>query len=378
MNTLTRTLWFISALAMAGCTDDRPEPSENNTTEKPEVTVTEVQLWQSETNRALPGVMRPGKRAVISTRMTGTLKTVEVEPGDQVTTGQPLATVDSREVESAIDAAKSNVQAAGAALEQAKQEHERLQRLYEEDLIARVRMERAGVRIRELKAQLHKAKAELQNQQTTLDYTRLSAPFNGMVAETLIDPGSFVGPGQALMVLEARDRLRVDVPVSSQVAASLTPGQVVSVVAAKEGRTLPAHLISIIPALDGQATGQRLRLQLEPGASELAPGQVVTVLIPTTDSRSSIRTQDWVALPENALIRRGQLTGTLVLEQNGEEAVVHLKWIKTANPPENQSDMIPVTEGLSPGELVVLAPSSDLRDGQKVSVKLAGADNGQR
>lgn len=377
MIALSRPLWFIWVLALAGCSGDGPEPSDKDPAPKPEVTVADVQLWQDERTRALPGVVRPGKRAVISTRMTGTLKTVHVEPGDHVIPGQSLATVDSREVESAINAAKSNIQAAETALEQAQRESERLQRLYEEDLIARVKMEQAEVRVQKFQAQLQTAKAELQSQQINLDYARLTAPFGGMVAETLIDAGSFVGPGQALMVLEARDTLRIDVPVSSQVAATLESGQQVSVRAVRGSHTLTAHVISIIPALD-EATGQRLRLALQHGGSDLAPGQVVTVLIPTENSRSASRDRDWVALPKSALIRRGQLTGALVLEQSSDEAAVHLKWIKTAHPTANKIDMIPVTEGLSPGEYVVLAPSSDLRDGQKVTIKAARADNGQR
>lgn len=378
MIALSRVLWLTSSLALAGCFGDTSEPQEKETAERPEVTVAEVKPWQNGANRTLPGIVRPGKRAVLSTRMSGTLQTVSVEPGDRITTGQHLANVDSRQLKSAIIAVQVDIKAAESALQQARWEHARLQRLYEEDLIARVKMEQAGVRVRQLEARLQRAKAELQSQQTNLDYTRLSAPFDGQVTETLVDPGSFVGPGQALLVIEARDTLRIDVPVSSQVATSLTPGQLIQVLSGKEGHTLPARLIGIVPALDKAATGQRLRLALDNEHSTLAPGQVVTVLVPTQNRLSVNDTHDWVGLPESALIRRGQLTGTLVLEQNGDESRVHLKWIKTANLPANGSDKIPITEGLSAGEKVVLNPSTALRDGQKVTVKPVVADNVRR
>jgi len=377
MTVFIRALWLCSLLVLAGCFGEEPEPEAKKSTPTPEVTVAEIQPWQNGATRTLPGVVRPGKRAVISTRMSGTLETVNVEAGDTVAAGQPLATVDSREVESAITAARANVRARESALQQAGREYERLQRLYDEDLIARIKMEQAGVRVQEFEARLQSAKAELQSQQSNLDYTRLSAPFDGLVAETLADAGSFVGPGQALMVLEARDTLRIDVPVSSRIAASLLPGQRVSVNVGEEGHTLPAHLTGIIPALDKEATGQRLRLTLNNKQSGLAPGQVVTVLVPTPNERTA-NTRNWVALPESALIRRGQLTGTLVLEQSGDETAVHLKWIKTANPPANGTDRIPVTEGLSAGKQVVLNPSADLQDGQTVTVIPAGANDGQQ
>ena len=377
MTVFTRALWLSPLLVLAGCFGEAPEPEAKKNTPTPEVTVAEIRPWQNGTTRTLPGVVRPGKRAVISTRMSGTLETVDVEPGDTVTTGQHLATVDSREVESAITAARANVQATESALQQARREHERLQRLYDEDLIARVKMEQGGVRVQEFEARLQTAKAELQSQQSNLDYTRLTAPFDGLVAETLVDAGSFVGPGQALMVLEARDTLRIDVPVSSRIAASQLPGQLVSVITGEEGHTLPAHLTGIIPALDKEATGQRLRLTLNSKQNGLAPGQVVTVLVPAPDEHTA-STRNWVALPESALIRRGQLTGTLVLEQRGDETAVHLKWIKTANPPANGTNKIPVTEGLSAGEQVVLNPSADLQDGQTVTVTPSGANDGKQ
>jgi len=230
--------------------------------------------------------------------------------------------------------------------------------------------------VRELEAQLQAAQSELEAQKVNQSYTRLTAPFNGQVAETLVDEGSFVGPGQPLLVLEARDRLRVDVPVSSQLAASLTPGQLVSVMT-DDKTSLPAHLTGVIPALDNEATGQRLRLTLEDARHQLAPGQVVSVLVPRTTHPQPTRQSNWVGVPREALIRRGQLTGVLVVEQTDGSAAVHLKWIKTANPPANGTERIPVTEGLSAGERVVLNPSADLQDGQSVTLTNAGQDNGE-
>jgi hypothetical protein len=73
-----------------------------------------------------------------------------------------------------------------------------------------------------------------------------------------------------------------------------------------------------------------------------------------------------MALPRAALIRRGQLTGTMVFEQKNEKAFVYLRWIRTVAGEPGENDFIPVSQGLETGELVVLNPSPDLRDGQQV------------
>ncbi|MFO8143033.1 MAG: efflux RND transporter periplasmic adaptor subunit [Marinobacter sp.] len=373
MNIFTRILLSAAALTVTGCINEAPESPET-AAETPEVTVDEIQAWQGAANQKLPGVVRPGKRAALSTRIAGTLLSVEVEPGDRVETGDLLATVDAREVDAAIAATRAKISASEAAVEQVRLDSQRLQRLYEEDLIARVRVEQVEVKHQELKAQLQAGRSELQAQQANLSYTRLTAPFTGLVAETLVDAGSFVGPGQPLLILEARERLRVDVPVSSHMAASLIPGQRLSVITGPDQTTLPAYLTSVVPALGDEGTGQRLRLTLDADSDQLAPGQVVSVLVPNPDTAQRPQNGHWVGLPKAALIRRGQLTGTLVIEQSGDGPAVHLKWIKTTTTPDNGTDLIPVTQGLSVGDKVVLNPSAKLQDGQSVTVKSAGPD----
>lgn len=368
MNSLIRLLLPVIALFTSGCFGEAPESPEPSP-EKPVVTVAEIGKWDHPAQLELPGVVRPGTRAILSTRIAGTLLSINASPGDSVDAGALLATVDSRDVLSAIAAAKTKVTASRSAVEQARLESERLQRLYQEDLIARVQIERALVKLDELRARLQGAESELEAQQTNLSYARVTAPFDGLVAETLVDEGSFVGPGQPLLVLEERGRLRIDVPVSSQMAATMTSGQQVQVITGREAALSEARLVSVIPALGDDSTGQRLRLHTT--SDKLSPGQVVSVLLPNPDTGQQQTTREWVSLPEVALIRRGQLTGTLVVNQPEGHPTVHLKWIKTAIPPGNRSERIPVTQGLSVGEQVVLNPSENLRDGQQVTISNA-------
>lgn len=369
-------LLFAATLVLSSCFSEAPESPEAPS-ERPEVRVAQTREWQYPASEELPGIVRPDKRAIISTRIAGTLLSVEVDPGDRVKTGELLATVDAREVHAAIAAARANITAAEAALQQAQLDSQRLQRLYEEDLIARVRAERAEVKRQELEAQLQAARSELEARKANLSYARLTAPFTGWVSETLVDAGSFLGPGQPLLVLEGREQWRIDVPVSNRLAVSLTPGQQIPVATSPGRNTVPAHLTGVIPALDEGGTGQRLRLSLASGNEPLAPGQVVSVLVPSPDNQRQKQKDGWVGLPKAALIRRGQLTGVLILEQRqGSPAVINLRWIKTATPPVNTTDLVLVTQGLSVGEHVVLNPTAELEDGQSVTVKPAGPDDG--
>ncbi len=358
---------LFTAGGLAGCSDQAPETT-TNSDETATVEVAETVAWTHPTTRQLPGVVSPGERALLSTRVAGTLTSVPAAPGDAVAKGELLATVDAREVEAAIAAARENVTAAEAAVAQARLNSQRLHRLYDEDLIARVRTEQADVKLSELKAQRQAAQSELKAQRANLDYTRITAPFAGHVSETLMDAGSFVGPGQPIVALEQRHRLNIDVPVSREQADILTAGQRLAVLMGGE-RIAEARLVSVIPALSDQGTGQRLRLSVETPPARLVPGHVVSVTVPIPPPKRQQEHTTRVGVPQEALIRRGQLTGVLVVEASTDTPTLQLRWIKTATPPAGADNLIPVTQGLAVGERVVLNPVPSLRDGQAVSLQ---------
>jgi len=114
----------------------------------------------------------------------------------------------------------------------------------------------------------------------------------------------------------------------------------------------------------------------------MTPRQSLSVVVPVTVAERQQQNTEWVGLPGAALIRRGELTGVLVVkspyEQGSDEpTVVNLKWIKTAITPVNTSGLIPVSQGLEVGDRVVLNPSADLQDGQPVVIDNAGSANGR-
>ncbi|MDR5900010.1 efflux RND transporter periplasmic adaptor subunit [Halomonas vilamensis] len=380
-----KALWRTARRVVAGlltvglltaCSDQPPAP-QTKSAAIPSVEVGETVAWDYPETRHLPGVVSPAKRAVLSTRVAGAVTSVFVQAGEQANTGELLASVDAREVDAAIAVAQEKITAAEAAAAQARLNSQRLHRLYAEDLIARVRTEQADVKLKELEAQLQTARSELKAQQANLSYTRITAPFDGYVTETLVDTGTFVGPGQPMLVFEQRRQLHIDVPISREQAAALVTGQKLSILTDTHDANTQARLISVIPALTDGGTGQRLRLIVDAPPASLSPGQVVTVRVPTPSLGQQGENAIRVGLPQAALIRRGQLTGVLVVDMSREKPTLQLRWIKTATPPAGVDDHIPVIQGLSVDEKVVLNPDPTLKDGQTVSVQPAAQRPGE-
>lgn len=327
-----------------------------------QVAVTKIRPWQNPLIRQFPGVVRPGQRAFLSTRMNGTVQSIQVQAGDQVQEDQVLATIESRDVQAAVRAAEEQLQAAQQAHEQAVKNVRRMERLYAEDLIPRNRLEQAQVQEQDLEAGVAQARSALRIQRVNLSYARIRAPFPGTVGEVVVDQGAFVGPGTPVLILEDRSEMRIDAPVPREIGDRVSSGESFAVDSPLLGEPIQAGFVAVIPAQGDAAVGQILRLSLQNPPDALQPGQVVQVLI----RESSAAEGDMVGLPQSALIRRGQLTSVLVVEEVDDEYVLRLRWISTMVPETRDQDLIPVRQGLEAGEMVVMDPSLEMRDGQRV------------
>jgi RND family efflux transporter MFP subunit len=354
---------LFAILLLAGCFESRDHKgtSDPGTKEPVSVNVVEIKPWQKPFSRHFPGVVSPGRRAVLSTRTNGTIKSIKVQAGDHVSAGAVLVHIESRDLKAAIAGAKAQLKAAKASAAKALRDVNRLKRLYEEDLIARNRLELARVKQQKSAANVEKIRAGLQVKQVNRTYADITAPFTGIVSEVIMDEGSFIVPGRPVLILEDRTTLQIDVPVPSKTADQITPQDIVSVLDPSMSTPLQASYVAILPVMENSSAGQVLRLSLKNPPKTIQPGQVVTVLLNETGQKGL------VALPGAALIRRGQLTGVLVVEQKQNKDFVSLRWIRLA--PQKSSDensFVAVSQGLDAGEFVVLNPSSDLRNGQQI------------
>jgi RND family efflux transporter MFP subunit len=312
--------------------------------------------------------------------MSGTLTHVHVAAGDKVEEGDLVAQVDTRDVLAALDAARSQVEAAQSAYSKAQLDVQRLERLYAEDLIARNRLERARVEFAGRKNALEQARTQVRLQQTNLEYARIRAPFAGVVSEVPVDQGSFVGPGTTLVVLEDRSALRIDAPVSAHTAQTIrgnNPGFLVK--SPSTDQHYSASFQDIIPSMKEGGIGQILRLQLKAHGA-IQPGEVVEIAI-NMPLQNDIETelnpkQLPTCIPRSALIHQGQLTSVMLVEINSSHkntATVHKRWIITASSEtrpqagEASEPLVKVIQGLNSGEVVVLNPPSSLADGDKVT-----------
>lgn len=355
---------LILASGLPGCGE--PEGPVRDTPEDAQpVQVASAELVGEPAFFSAAGVVSPYRRVQMGTRQTGTVEAVLVRAGDRVTRGQEIMRVDSRDIKASRTAALLQRETAQDAYEQAIRDRDRFRRLYDEKLVAKIRLEEAELRAERAESALGRAEAELTAIEINMDYARLRAPFSGMVSEILTEKGSFVAPGVPLVVFEDRDRLEVEAGIDQVSAASLTAGDRLPVVVQGIAQPVEGRLQAVLPALGGTGTGLRLRVLIDDPPAELAPGMVAELRVPSTRDAPRV-----VRVPATALLRRGQLTGVFVVEA-GDDAQLRakLRWV-ALDPAERGGDWAYVKRGLEAGERVVSgSATSALSDGQAVELQ---------
>jgi len=356
---------------LVGCGNDPDAGGTDNASGEPspKVQVAAAKLQPAEASFSAAGVVAPVQRARLGTRQAGNVVEVMVEAGDSVQAGQPVLRVDARDLQAALTAARLARRAATTASATADRNRERFQRLFDEQLIARARLEEVELAAEQARGRLEQAEAELAAVEVNLDYAVLRAPFSGVVSELLADVGTFVAPGPPLVIFEDRSRLEINAAIDQDTAARLAPGQLLQLRARGLEQNITGRIQAVLPALEQPGVGQRLRLVVDDPPPTLAPGMVVELQLPAPQ-----KVRSFVVIPASAVLRRGQLHGVFVVEADDRDRLhAYLRWVAVApaQAPGNGSESgnVRVLRGLSPGERVVVGEQvNSLADGQPVAL----------
>lgn len=330
------------ALLAAAC--DRGEPG------RVPVETTPVDVETSAPASALsgttvPGTVRSTREADVATRVSGTVRDIRVDVGQEVAAGQTLARLDDTDVRAAVRGAE-------AEAERSRAYHRRIAAL-EVDGAA------TGQELDDAVAGLEAAEAAVDAARAGLGYVEIRAPFAGVVSARHVDPGDLAVPGMPILTLVRPGSVEIEADISADRAVALEPGQP-TLVETADGVLRRATVRSVSPALDRQSHRARVKLDFA-GDGSPAPGSFVRVHIP--DGRVSGL---WV--PADALVERGQLTGVYLVE----DGHLRLRWVRAGERRAETGDegcgAVEILAGLDPGDVVVRRPPLDAADGVPVGV----------
>lgn len=297
----------------------------------------------------LDGVIQPVKQSTVSAQASGRIATYLVKAGDKVKAGQLVATIDDREASVGLQRSQAQVDQAEADLRNAKANFDRTKDLQAKGFISRAALDTADAQLKSAQAQRDQATAASRQSSLAQSFTRVTAPFEGWVLETNAQAGDLAVPGKPLLVIYAPLPVRAVVQVPASRTSQI--GQVADVQVQAGGSDAAGWITpsarSLIPSSDpiSQTTEWRLEIPATQ-SSGLVPGQQVRVKFSAAQSTA----RRLLAVPEQAIVRRGELTAVYV--QSGNQFT--LRAVRLGQ--RLGADGTEVLAGLQPGDVVALEP----------------------
>ncbi|MDR8029146.1 efflux RND transporter periplasmic adaptor subunit [Burkholderia cenocepacia] len=349
-------------LALAACSGKAPSDPR---TEAPLVRTAVVQAAVP-ASRSFTGTVAARVQSDLGFRVPGKVLERLVDTGQTVKRGQPLMRLDPVDLKLAARARDEAVAAARARARQTAEDEARYRDLRGTGAISASAYDQIKAAADAAKAQLSAAEADADVARNATGYAQLVADGDGVVMETLAEPGQVVGAGQPVVRLAHAGRREAVI----QLPETLRPA-IGSVAQAglfgKPDVNVAATLRQLSDTADARTRTFEARYVLQGALADAPLGATVTIRIPD-DARTA--SQRGMQVPIGALLDAGKGPGVWVV--TGEPAKVTWRPVKVEHL-DDDSARIAGDGALKPGERVVALGAQLLREGEAVRVSAPAA-----
>jgi membrane fusion protein (multidrug efflux system) len=316
--------------------------------EEPTLTVTAVRIEPQRLAERLTttGTVRANERVELVSEVAGKVAEVRFEEGRRVEAGQVLVKIDDSELVAQRDRAQSRV-------EVAKSREKRQRRLLEDGILSQEEYDLQAGELEVLEADLRLIDARLEK-------TEIRAPFTGVVGLRRVSEGSYLSPQTPIATLQDTDPVKLDFALPEKYAGEVVVGDIVTFHTKGSEQLYTGTVYAIEPSVDAETRSLALRARAPNPRGELLPGAFADVEL-------EVRVvDDALAVPAIAVIP--ELGGKKVFVFDG--AAAESRSVTTGLRTE---DLVEVTSGLAPGDLVITSGLQQLRPGLAVEVDTAEA-----
>jgi RND family efflux transporter MFP subunit len=379
-----------SGLTLSSCSRDANKSVEAS---GPAVTVAVTRVTKKSLGNeiTLSSELVPFQEIDVYAKESGYVKTLKVDYGTHVKAGEVMAVLEIPELEAQLQEDQAEIKNANNQVIRAQHEVDRYQAQYKalhleytrlngvfqsqpglvaqqevddaqgKDLAAASQVDAGQAALDAAESQLGAAKAKLIHDQSLFDYSKITAPFSGVVTERYANLGTLVQAGissstQAMPIvrLSQDDLFRLVIPVPESYVQYIRVGDPVAVSVPSLNRTFPGKVARF--SVDVRADTRTMHTEVDvPNPKRL--------LIPGlyADAQLALeKKQDVPTVPIQALDREGANTSVYVVNQSGEvEQHTVQVGLETAMDAE-------ITAGLTEGQMVVIGDRSGLHVGEKV------------
>lgn len=370
-------------------------PSAKATEEAPPAAVAVIQRNTISDNFSVAGEFLPYQEVELHAKVAGYIRKINVDIGDKVKTGEVLAVLEVPELNAQVAGAEAGVQHSRQDILRLKSEivranadhdalhtaAERLQKVFntQPGLIAQQELDDSLAKDRASEAQVEAAKSALAAAEQGLagsqanraqvgameEYSRIMAPFNGVVTWRYADTGSLIQAGTAnntsmpVVKVAQINILRLRLPVPESVAAHVRVGTKADIRIQATGEHLSGKVSRLTNSFDRSTRDMQVEVDIPNEKQRLSPGMYADVSL-QLENRDNV-----LAVPVQAITRDNDKTTVMLVNQQNR---VEIREIKLGLESPNE---IEVLAGLQSGDKVILGNFAAYRAGQRVSPKVS-------
>ncbi|MCR6734561.1 MAG: efflux RND transporter periplasmic adaptor subunit [Afipia sp.] len=319
----------------------------------------------------LPGRLEAYSRAPIFARVSGYLKTWNVDIGTPVKSGQTLAEIEAPDLDQQLLQARADLTNAQAAAKLSAATLARRKTLLASNFVSQQEIDERSADLASKEAQVNSMQANVQRLEALASYKTVTAPFDGVVTERNTDVGALInggtGSGAAMFVVSDVKKLRlyVNVPQSYLPGIKIGAKAIVSV-PEYAGRTFPATVEASAQSVDISSGTTRMQLAIENPNNELRPGAYANVKLALT------RDVQPLSIPASALIFNN--SGLRVATVSPGDKVL----FKNVTIARDLGREIEIATGLAADDRIIVTPLDGIADGDAVRIAGAGKDGTPR
>ncbi|HKT24630.1 MAG TPA: efflux RND transporter periplasmic adaptor subunit [Terriglobales bacterium] len=348
-----------------------------------------------ENTLSIAGEFLPFQEVELHAKVAGYIQKINVDIGDRVHRGQVLAILEVPELAAQVQGADADVRHSQDEIVRAQNEVARAEADHESlhaeairlkqasqarpGLVAQQELDDALAKDRAAEAQVEAAKSALSAARQQLDvakathlqvsamsdYSRIVAPFDGVVTWRYADTGALVQAGtstnsaQPVVKIAEVDVLRLRIPVPESLAASVHDDQPAEISVQATGEHFAGKVSRLTGALDPSTRTEQVEIDVPNQKLHLAPGMFADVVLQVERHDSAL------LVPVQAVNRAGDQALALVV---GSDHRVHVTPIRTGLEDPNS---IEVVSGLREGDRVIVANLGSYQNGQTVDPRVS-------
>jgi RND family efflux transporter MFP subunit len=346
------------SLFASGCSHDTPAEAMELPTA--EVSVAMLSAGTEGGYFETVGRVKNVRESILASKVMGSVTALKVKSGDHVKRGQLLLSIDAKDVAGQVQQAGGALAQANAALSISKSNFERFEELKASGSASQAEYDKALFDYQTAQGAVKQAKGAMATAGSYLSEARVTAPFDGIVVDTMIEQGEMVAPGRPLVRMEGatqgKSDLEFETTVTERDVDHLKVGTSIDVALDTLGDKLVDGTISeIVPSSDGTHSNT-VRVKLE-GVDGIRTGMFGRARFALPEGAAAVMT-----VPADRIVRHGQLSAIYVVDATD---TIRLRLIREGR---TLGDRVEVLGGPSATDRLVISEIARLIDSQGAKV----------